>query len=79
LALIVYGGDYFLIAGRFKRSTGKNDRRCVEEEQESLWSWEGFKSDLMVFFQSDISAVQAEKEARRRQNIAAVLAGGRRY
>lgn len=31
-----------------RRSARAQDE--IEEEQESLWSWEGFKSDLLIFF-----------------------------
>jgi len=51
LALIVFG-VIFLISKAIRRRHQTEQSEDIEEVQESLWSWEGFKADLMVFFKS---------------------------
>jgi len=48
-AIVAIAVTYFLFRAisRFRKS---RSREGVEEINESLWSWEGFKSDLLLFF-----------------------------
>ncbi len=61
LALIVFG-VIFLISRAIQRQHRKELTEDVEEEQESLWSWEGFKSDLMVFFKAIFQLFKRKKK-----------------
>ena len=61
LALIVFG-VIFLISRAIQRQHRKELTEDVEEEQESLWSWEGFKADLMVFFKAIFQLFKRKKK-----------------
>ena len=47
----------FLIIRTIRRSRSKTDED-LEEEQESLWSWGGFKSDVITFFKMILQRFQ---------------------
>jgi hypothetical protein len=49
LFILVIAIVLFLIIRTIRRSRSKTDED-LEEEQESLWSWGGFKSDVITFF-----------------------------
>ena len=61
LALIIFG-VIFLISRAIQRQHRKELTEDVEEEQESLWSWEGFKADLMVFFKAIFQLFKRKKK-----------------
>ena len=61
LALIIFG-VIFLIARAIQRQHRKELPEDVEEEQESLWSWEGFKADLMVFINALLQLFKRKKK-----------------
>jgi Na+-transporting methylmalonyl-CoA/oxaloacetate decarboxylase gamma subunit len=61
LALLVFGA-VFLISRAIQRQHRKELTEDVEEEQESLWSWEGFKADLMVFFKAIFQLFKRKKK-----------------
>ena len=61
LALIVFG-VIFLISRAIQRRHQTEQPEDIEEEQESLWSWEGFKADLMVFFKAIFQLFKRKKK-----------------
>jgi hypothetical protein len=61
LALIVFG-VIFLISKAIQRQHRKELTEDLEEEQESLWSWEGFKADLMIFFKAIFQLFKRKKK-----------------
>jgi heme/copper-type cytochrome/quinol oxidase subunit 2 len=83
LTLIVFGVIY-LISKAIRRRRANQTDDDLDEEHESLWSWAGFKADLMVFFKAlfgwfkrktrpapaDVSLQwQAEEDIKRRLSI----------
>jgi Domain of unknown function (DUF4129) len=69
LALIVFG-VIFLISRAIQRRHQREQTEDVEEEQESLWSWEGFKADLLVFLKAIFQLFKRKKQPAQ-ANIAA--------
>ena len=50
-------GVLFLIIRTIRRSRSQTEED-LEEEQESLWSWGGFKSDVITFFKMILQRFQ---------------------
>jgi Domain of unknown function (DUF4129) len=61
LALIVFG-VIFLISRAIQRRHQREQTEDIEEEQESLWSWEGFKADLLVFLKAIFQLFKRKKQ-----------------
>ena len=61
LALIMFG-VIFLISKAIRRRHQTEQSEDIEEVQESLWSWEGFKLDLMVFFKAIFDLFKRKKK-----------------
>jgi hypothetical protein len=84
IALLIIGVVIYLIARTIRRRRLNKPQDDIDEEHESVWSWSGFKDDLMVFFRALFSRFrnktkpatanvsinwQADEDIKRRMNV----------
>jgi hypothetical protein len=62
LFVLILAAVFFLIIQTIRRSGSKKEKD-LEEEQESLWSWGGFKSDIITFFKMILQRFQRKAKS----------------